>query len=354
MTYCPYECVLLCSLSLPFTLLSLTMTQSRKSAQHLPFFQKKNMDYAEQSKIANRRLAMLAELQAKMDNNTITAEAYQEELVILLGGGNAPPAPVNMVVEQPALVAAMEKQLRYQEFPWAQYQDSHASTYRSLEAEAHKPGMQAILRDEVEQRARENDLSAMEVMALQYLLFYSEKDDPARNLLAIFILRTPLQTRFATHNWGAVAPSMLEADVKEHGLAMTQIEYPLFPGPKCRLLNEKVFRAHYAYMAQWSGGGMQRENEVPRFFRGERHEELQGGAEGRDAERERHLKREAELERKVAELERKLANAKKDPKKDAKPSAATTAPPPLRNPGHYRDTWRPLEGTDGSISSPKN
>eukprot|EP00796_Vickermania_ingenoplastis_P007162 gene7162-biopygen4393 len=118
----------------------------------------------------------------------------------------------------------------------------------------------------------------MEVMCLQYLLFYDDKPDEARTMLSLFSSAPRWQT-VSSCTTGAIARQMLPADVTQYGGIMKDLPFPLFPPEVCRLTNEKVFSA---YSAPLYGGAAQKDprTRLEKLYRNPREEQhvLRGGA----------------------------------------------------------------------------
>eukprot|EP00796_Vickermania_ingenoplastis_P011483 gene11483-biopygen8335 len=203
-----------------------------------------------------------------------------QKIMIFGAGVQAVEQPrVNVTVDTSGINAAFAKQLEYQRHPWAQQQDQCQHSYDRLQEEARKEGVVERLKKEVEEKAKSGELAPMEVMCLQYLLFYDDKPDEARTMLSLIFLRTTLANRFQLHNWGAIARQMLPADVTQYGGIMKDLPFPLFPPEVCRLTNEKVFSA---YSAPLYGGAAQKDprTRLEKLYRNPREEQhvLRGGA----------------------------------------------------------------------------
>lgn len=212
--------------------------------------------------------SMVSDLQNAYQQGKITREQLALQKSIIFGGGasTATPQPVTVTFDASGIEKAMGKSTLYTTRPWARTRDENQATFASLQAEAQAPGVLEHLRAEVLEKAKTNSLSPMEVMALQYLLFYNDTFDEPRMMLAVILLRTPLHSRFLMHNWGAIAPQMYQSDVDQHGYLMEKLNYPLFPPGICRLINEKVFAANFCLL---HGGGSVEEEEARSMYRRE-------------------------------------------------------------------------------------
>lgn len=272
---------------------------------------------------------MVGQLNKAYQEGSITREqlAMQKTIIYGNGGSNQTPPiqqPVTVTLDASGIERAMGKTTLYATRPWARTKDEQQFTYASLQAEARAPGILEHLREEVLEKAKSSSLSPMEVLALQYLLFYDDTPDEARMLLAVIILRTPIHSRYLMHNWGAIAPQMFPSDVDQHGYMMEKLNYPLFPPVMCRLLNEKIFAAHFG---AFHGGGPGEEEEVRKIYRREDETRplMSGGSAANGFEALNHLIQEA-VRKEMSKAapppyERQQPQAGKQGAKAGKPSA---------------------------------
>lgn len=202
-------------------------------------------------KLAAAQATLFNELEQKRVANTISADEYQSQLLVIsqIATSTKNSAPVKVTVDTQSFVSALEKQNRMMDMPWARVQSQYEASFNAYETEARKTDADSIsaLQKEVYEKARDGALAPMEVMALMYLIFLPTVGIPweaSCRLLALLILRTPLDSRFLLHNWGAIARHMNPSDILENGHKMSTLQFPLFPPSTCYAINSKIFHAH--------------------------------------------------------------------------------------------------------------
>jgi len=202
-------------------------------------------------------LQVLNIVQAALNAGTIDSETYARQSTIVLrmmkecGAREAMSGTSgNVRLDCGELASALSQQQLTLNAPWRGEMLNFRESYRQLEQVALKEDID-VLRREVHDKAEASELTAGEVLALQYLLFYEGEAEAARRVLSAIILRTPRAYRNKLHNWGAIAPHMNPGDLNMYGNDIADLNYPLFPPASCRMVNSKVFMAN---QRQFYGG----------------------------------------------------------------------------------------------------
>lgn len=316
---------------------------------------KKNPTNAEeQLEIANARGELFMGFRNALAAGSLTQDQFDARILAL----NTQSAGGQQAVDPAAIVAALERHNTLMDCPWTRIQSQFRAAFEAYEMEAAKTDEASLeeLKKEVYMKARDNALAPMEVMALMYLLFLNDNGwsfEKSSRMLALLILRTPLDTRFLLHNWGAVSPNMNPGDVLQHGEKMTRLQYPLFPPTTCASINAKIFYAQ-------GGGGLVGGSAVPnskalnKFYRDEEEdrEVLMGGAKGsksRTAYVEGLEKEIAELKKKVGEQEREISRLQDQPRQTYVLHTPSNGASPGRQ-ERRNGAWRP----EARPASPKN
>lgn len=244
---------------------------------------------------AKQRLRLIAELEN--NKSRLTEEEYNASLVILTGVSGGSRTSDSLMLAQ-----ALEKQTRSMQMPWSSTQTQYEANFQGYEKEAANTDEVSRQRlvDEMKAMAENGSLGPVEVMSLMYLLCLEDEDEAARSgitpnwpakkcmrMLALLLLRTPYNTRFLTHNWGAIAPQMQPGDLMSNGSKMEHLHYPLFPPRSCMTTNNKIFAAfipppkNVAPMVYGGeAGSSEPRNDLSKFYNGDFIEELdvlQGG-----------------------------------------------------------------------------